>query len=280
MRDRRSAPSTQTALELAVRAAKGRACQGRGAVRDRQSDGGTAADAHHHRRDYKADAGQRRAGARRRRSNGGARTGKSDEGDRAARLFADQGRLRRRGHRGRRGSRPGGVSRPNRGDDRKARIFAKPSSISARTFRLPLEVGLPFTVSLQLVPAVQVQGSIREIAPQADPVTRIAARPHCARAIRPTGFRLGATVTAKLDRGQAPALRVPASALLTKDGANFVWVVDQPANTVSLQKVDVVADPIGARVTGGLAPAPASSPPEIHSLKQGQQVRIEQDQKP
>jgi multidrug efflux pump subunit AcrA (membrane-fusion protein) len=74
-------------------------------------------------------------------------------------------------------------------------------------------------------------------------------------------------------------LRLPASAVLAKDGANFVWVVDQPAGTVSLQKVDVVADPAGARVTGGLAPGARVVTAGIHSLKQGQQVRIEQDYK-
>ena len=40
-------------------------------------------------------------------------------------------------------------------------------------FPVPLKVGLPFTVSLQLLPAVQVEGQIREIAPQADPATRM-----------------------------------------------------------------------------------------------------------
>jgi len=146
-------------------------------------------------------------------------------------------------------------------------------------FPLPLEVGLPFTVSLQLLPAVQVQGSIREIAPQADAVTRLR-RVRIALSNPPEGFRLGATVTAKLDKGQARILRLPASAVLAKDGGNFVWIVDQSASTVSLQKVDVVADPTGARVTGGLTPGARVVTAGIHSLKQGQQVRIERDEKP
>lgn len=146
-------------------------------------------------------------------------------------------------------------------------------------FPLPLEVGLPFTVSLQLLPAVQVEGSIREIAPQADPVTRLR-RVRIALDNPPEGFRLGATVTAKLDKGQARILHLPASAVLAKDGADFVWVVDQTAGTVSLQKVDVVVDPTGARVTGGLAPGARVVTAGIHSLTQGQQVRIEQDEKP
>src|SRR6202008_2992946 len=39
-------------------------------------------------------------------------------------------------------------------------------------FPVPLRIGLPFRVSLQLLPTVHVEGKIREIAPQADPVTR------------------------------------------------------------------------------------------------------------
>ena len=42
-------------------------------------------------------------------------------------------------------------------------------------FPVPLTVGLPFTVSPQLLPDVQVQGQIREITPQADQVSGCAA---------------------------------------------------------------------------------------------------------
>ena len=145
-------------------------------------------------------------------------------------------------------------------------------------FPHPLDIGLPFTVSLQLLPAVQVEGKIREIAPQADPATRLR-RVRIALSNPPESFRLGATVTAKLGKEQSPILRVPTSAVLAKDGANFVWVVDQPASTVSLHKVDLTEDPGGPRVTGGLAPGARIVTAGIHSLKQGQQVRIEQDQK-
>ena len=58
----------------------------------------------------------------------------------------------------------------------------------------------------------------------------------------PPSFRLGATVTAKLSEDQAPIMRVPASAVLTKDGANFVWVVDPASSTVSLNKVELATD--------------------------------------
>ena len=145
-------------------------------------------------------------------------------------------------------------------------------------FPVPLEIDLPFTVGLQLLPAVQVEGKVREIAPQADPVTRLR-RVRIALNNPPESFRLGTTVTAKLGKAQSPTLRVPASAVLAKDGANFVWVVDQPASTVSLHKVDLAGDPAGVRVTDGLYPGARIVTAGIHSLKQGQQVRIEQDQK-
>jgi len=76
-------------------------------------------------------------------------------------------------------------------------------------------------------------------------------------------------------------LRVPASAVLAKDGANFVWVVDQPASTVSLHKVDLAGDPADARiVASGLALGARIVTAGIHSLTPGQHVRIKKDQKP
>ncbi|MDH6260436.1 efflux RND transporter periplasmic adaptor subunit [Bradyrhizobium sp. BR13661] len=146
-------------------------------------------------------------------------------------------------------------------------------------FPAPLEVGLPFTVSLQLLPAVQVEGRIREIAPQADALTRLR-RVRIALDTPPESFRLGATITAKLGKDQSPILRLPASAVLAEDGAIFVWVVDQPANTVSRHRIDVAVDQTGFRVTGGLAPGARVVTAGVHSLKSGQHVRIEQDQEP
>lgn len=146
-------------------------------------------------------------------------------------------------------------------------------------FPLPLQVGMPFTVALQLLPSVQVEGKIREIAPQADSVTRLR-RVRIALTNPPEGFRLGATVTVKPGSALASILHVPASAVLAQDGANFVWVVDRPADTVSLHKVDLAVDPAGARILGGVDPGARIVTAGVHSLKQGQKVRIEQDQQP
>jgi RND family efflux transporter MFP subunit len=146
-------------------------------------------------------------------------------------------------------------------------------------FPVPLTVGLPFTVSLQLLPAIQVQGQIREIAPQADQVTRMR-RVRIALNDPPESFRLGSTITAMLSDDHSSVLRVPASAVLKEGGESFVWVIDAPKSTVSLHKVGLSEDEGGIRVTGGLTVGERIVTAGIHSLKQGQQIRIEQDAKP
>ena len=96
----------------------------------------------------------------------------------------------------------------------------------------------------------------------------------------PESFRLGSTITASLSDGHASALRVPASAVLKQGAETFVWVIDDPTSRVSLQKVDLSEDERGIRVTGGLAAGAHIVTAGIHSLKQGQQIHIEQDATP
>jgi len=146
-------------------------------------------------------------------------------------------------------------------------------------FPVPLTAGLPFTVSLQLLPAVQIEGQIREIAPQADAATRLR-RVRIALNDPPESFRLGSTITARLVNGHNSVLRVPATAVLRERDETFVWVVDTPTSTVSRHKVDLLEDEGSFRVTGGLTAGMRIVTAGIHSLKQGQQVRIEQDATP
>jgi RND family efflux transporter MFP subunit len=146
-------------------------------------------------------------------------------------------------------------------------------------FPVPLTVGLPFTVSLQLLPALQVQGQIREIAPQADSATRMR-RVRIALNEPPESFRLGSTITARPSDDRSSVLRVPASAVLKQGGEAFVWVIDAPSSTVSLRKVAIAEDEAGIRVTGGLTAGERIVTAGIHSLKHGQQIRIEGDAAP
>jgi RND family efflux transporter MFP subunit len=143
-------------------------------------------------------------------------------------------------------------------------------------FPVPLRTGLPFRVSLQLDPSIHVEGQIREIGPQADSVTRTR-RVRISLNNPPETFRLGTTVTAMVSGEQNAILRLPASAILTKDRETFVWIVDPSASTVSRHKIEIARDEEGIRVTDGLSAGARVVTAGIHSLKEGQQVRIEQE---
>jgi RND family efflux transporter MFP subunit len=143
-------------------------------------------------------------------------------------------------------------------------------------FPVPLRTGLPFTVSLLLNPAIHVEGQIREIAPQADSATRTL-RVRITLNNPPEAFRLGSTVTAKPSAGQNAILRLPASAILTENGATFVWIVDHSTGTVSQHKIEIARDEGGIHVTSGLGAGARVVTAGVHSLKEGQQVRIEQE---
>jgi hypothetical protein len=93
----------------------------------------------------------------------------------------------------------------------------------------------------------------------------------------PETFRLGATVTATVHGGQDAMLRVPKTAILTKDGESFVWIVDPTASTVSLHKIEIAAEEGSVRVTRGLGAGARVVTAGIHSLVDGQQVRTEQE---
>jgi RND family efflux transporter MFP subunit len=142
-----------------------------------------------------------------------------------------------------------------------------------------LKLRLPFTVSLQLLSSVQVDGEIREIAPQADPITRTR-RVRISLAEPPASFRLGTTVIARPRDSQQASLRVPDSAVFAKDGDTFVWIIDLPTSRVSLHKVDVSRDEGDTRVIGGLTAGTRIVTAGVHSLKEGQQVRIGKDATP
>lgn len=140
-----------------------------------------------------------------------------------------------------------------------------------------LKIGMPFTVALQLDPTITAQGKVREIAPQADPVTR-------SRRIRitlensPEPFRLGTTVITTIPGAPVRGPRVPASAILTKDGKTRIWLVDAAAGTVSSREVQSSPDGDGwVRVTAGLEAGARVVTAGVHRLAEGQKVRIGQE---
>jgi membrane fusion protein, multidrug efflux system len=140
-----------------------------------------------------------------------------------------------------------------------------------------LRLGMPLTVSLQLDATIQAQGKIREIAPQADAVTR-------SRRVRitldnpPDTFRLGTTVTTTLAGHHLTGLRLPPSAILASDGKTFVWLVDPASHTVTQREIRSAQDEDGSvRVTAGLEAGARVVTAGVHSLTEGQKVRVDQD---
>jgi len=122
--------------------------------------------------------------------------------------------------------------------------------------------------------AIKTTGRVREVAPQADPVTRTFA-------IRvgltdpPEAMRLGATVTGHLHLESTPAIEIPASALTQTNRQPAVWVVDPVKKTVSLRNVDVASfDPAGVAISQGLDTGEIVVTAGVQALHPGQTVRL------
>ena len=84
------------------------------------------------------------------------------------------------------------------------------------------------TIRLTDDPAVTAVGRVREIAPQADPVTRTF-QVKVGLTDPPAAMRLGATVSGRVQMDTAPVIAIPASALTELNRQPAVWIVD-PAN--------------------------------------------------
>ncbi|WP_262299746.1 efflux RND transporter periplasmic adaptor subunit [Microvirga sesbaniae] len=131
-----------------------------------------------------------------------------------------------------------------------------------------------FDIALQLDPSVRAAGSVREIAPQADPATRTR-RVRITLEDPPESFRLGTTITATVTTQAVPGIELPVSALLERDGRTTVWVVDPDTRTVSTRDVTIAArDGSSVRVLNGLAAGMRVVTAGVNSLTPDQTVKI------
>jgi RND family efflux transporter MFP subunit len=128
-------------------------------------------------------------------------------------------------------------------------------------------------VALADAPAVIAYGSVREVAPQADPVTRTFA-------VRvglqdpPEAMRLGSTVVGTIELATAAIVSIPASALTQQGRSPAVWVVDPVKSTVSLRDIDVLRfDPGKVILSQGLSPGEVIVTAGVQALHPGQRVR-------
>ena len=129
------------------------------------------------------------------------------------------------------------------------------------------------TVTLSDDPSVTTTGRVREVAPQADPVTRtfevkVGLRDP------PPAMRLGAVVVGRLALDSGSIIDVPATALTRSNAQPAVWIVDPATSTVSLRTIDVLRyDPDAVVVSKGLAPGDVVVTAGVQALHPGQKVR-------
>lgn len=140
-----------------------------------------------------------------------------------------------------------------------------------------ISIGAPFDIFLQLEPSIRASGTVREIAPQSDETTRTH-RVKISLLDPSSAFRLGTIVTASATIDAAEQLVLPKSALVQRGETSEVWVIDPKTSTVSARTVTVKGDIKGVRsmvITAGLQAGERVAVAGVHSLKEGQQVRID-----
>ncbi|WP_374545798.1 efflux RND transporter periplasmic adaptor subunit [Rhodoblastus sp.] len=129
-------------------------------------------------------------------------------------------------------------------------------------------------VALTDDPTVTAKGRVRQVDPQADPVTRTF-KVRVAVNEPPAAMRLGATVSGRMEVDHGHGVSLPASALTATANRPAVWVVD-PANlTVALKPVEVLRfDPGTVVISSGLDGGEIVVTAGVQALHPGQPVRL------
>jgi membrane fusion protein, multidrug efflux system len=145
--------------------------------------------------------------------------------------------------------------------------------VPAQTLRQAPADGV-VTVRLANDSKVAAEGRVREVAPQADPVTRLF-EVRVGLTDPPPAMLLGATVTGEVRVESDRALDIPATALTRFNGQPGVWVVDPKTMAVSPRNVEVARfAPATVAISGGLSPGEVVVTAGVQALHDGQKVRL------
>lgn len=128
-------------------------------------------------------------------------------------------------------------------------------------------------ISLLDFPAIETRGTVAEISPAADPVTRTytvkVALPDA-----PSGMRLGMSVVGRFASPERRLAELPGAALFQQSGKPAVWVVDRGQQTVSLVPVTVSQLDAGRiLIADGPAEGALVVTAGVQFLRPGQKVR-------
>ena len=117
-------------------------------------------------------------------------------------------------------------------------------------------------------------GRVREVAPQADPVTRTF-QVKVGLTDPPAAMRLGVSVAGRMQLSASPTIEIPASALTEFDRRPAVWVVDPSALNVALRNVEVLRhNPATVAIANGLDSGEIVVTAGAQALHPGQKVRL------
>jgi membrane fusion protein, multidrug efflux system len=123
-------------------------------------------------------------------------------------------------------------------------------------------------------PSVTANGRLREVAPQADPVTRTF-EVKVGLTDPPEAMRLGTTVSGHLQMEATSVIEIPATALTSFDRQPAVWIVDPSSSTVSLRNIDVLRfDQAHIAVSRGIDAGDIVVTAGVQALHPGQEVSL------
>jgi RND family efflux transporter MFP subunit len=152
-------------------------------------------------------------------------------------------------------------------DDGRDAVFDMP----ARLLETHASDGL-ILVALADAPNVTAYGRVREIAPQADPVTRTF-QVRVGLQDPPEEMRLGSTIVGTIEIESAAIIPIPASALTQSGVSPAVWIVDPAQSTVSLRNVDILRfEQNTVILSQGLEPGELIVSGGVQALHPGQRV--------
>jgi len=157
--------------------------------------------------------------------------------------------------------------------------IAKDGGVDA-VFEVPAQIvriaarDRPVTVALTDDAQVTATGRVREVDPQADPVTGTFTV-KVGLENPPAGMLLGSIVSGRVTIEGDPLIVVPSSALATTEGNPALWVVDPATSTVALRPIRIARhEPDSVVVAEGLAPGDTVVTAGVQTLRAGQKVRI------
>jgi RND family efflux transporter MFP subunit len=148
-------------------------------------------------------------------------------------------------------------------------IFDVPAQVIRSTASDP-----QITVTLADDPTVSARGRVREVAAQANAVTRTF-EVKIGLTDPPSAMRLGASVIGRLNTNAGPIIEIPATALTRSNQQPAVWIVDPSSRRVSMRNVDVLRfEQAKVVVSQGLDTGEIVVTAGVQALHPGQKIRL------